>query len=138
MREIEEIIIHCSATRADMDYVDVDWVRKIHVEQRGWRDVGYHYFIKRDGVVEQGRPITQVGAHTKGHNSRSVGICYAGGLDANHDPEDNRTPEQVDSMQRLITELMEAIPTIEEVSGHNEYSSKACPCFDVKQWWNEC
>ena len=138
MREIEEIIIHCSATRADMDYVDVDWVRKIHVEQRGWRDVGYHYFIKRDGVVEQGRPITQVGAHAKGHNSRSVGICYAGGLDANHDPEDHRTPEQIDSMQRLITELMEAIPTIEEVSGHNEYSSKACPCFDVKQWWNEC
>jgi N-acetylmuramoyl-L-alanine amidase len=138
MREIEEIIIHCSATRADMDYVDVDWVRKIHVEQRGWRDVGYHYFIKRDGVVEQGRPITQVGAHTKGHNSRSVGICYAGGLDSNHDPEDNRTPEQIESLQRLITELMEAIPSIEEVSGHNEYSTKACPCFDVKKWWNEC
>lgn len=100
--------------------------------------MGYHFFIKRDGTIEIGRPITEVGAHTKGLNKTSVGICYAGGLDKNHDPEDNRTPEQIDSMIRLINALLEDFPDIHDIAGHNEFAAKACPCFDVKEWWNEC
>lgn len=137
MRHIERIVIHCSATRPDQD-VDVRWARRIHVNERGWKDVGYHFFIKRDGTIEIGRPITEVGAHTKGKNATSIGICYAGGLDMNHDPEDNRTQAQIDSMVRLINTLLEEFPDIHDIAGHNEFAAKACPCFDVKKWWNEC
>ena len=55
-RELKRIIIHCTATPPDMD-VDADWIRKLHVGERGWDDIGYHRIIKRGGTLEMGRPI---------------------------------------------------------------------------------
>lgn len=145
MRKIDSIIVHCSATKAGMDFnvTDIDrWHRA-----RGLNGVGYHYVIRLDGSVETGRDITAVGAHCPGWNERSVGICYIGGLDANGRPADTRTEEQKETMKRLIEELKRQYPIV-TVIGHRDTSPdlngdgriepnefiKSCPCFDVKKW----
>ena len=136
MRNINQIIVHCAATTPEMD-VDVDWIRKIHVDQNGWSDIGYHYFIKRDGTIEAGRLIERSGAHARGHNANSIGVCYAGGIDKTGKPEDNRTEEQKQSLLDLISELCAEYP-IESILGHCDLPnvSKACPSFDAKSEYN--
>ena len=79
MREINDIIIHCTATRRGRNHT-VDQVRQWHLA-RGFDDIGYHYLIYTDGTLHLGRPVEQVGAHAYGHNQHSIGICYVGGLD---------------------------------------------------------
>lgn len=130
MRQLKEIIIHCSATEEGKDFTAED-IRKWHKE-RGFIDIGYHYVIRLDGSVEVGRPLDQIGAHVKGRNANSIGICYIGGLDYEFNPKDTRTKEQRQSMIELIDQLKKTWPEIIQVSGHNEYSSKSCPCFNVK------
>jgi len=128
MRQIREIIVHCSATVEDRDYTvaDIDrWHR-----QRGFNQIGYHYVIYRDGSIHAGRPREKIGAHCLGHNSHSIGICYIGGLSKDGKPKDTRTPEQIDSMHALIEQLQEDYPQA-TIHGHNEFANKACPCFDV-------
>ena len=80
MRKIDRIVVHCSATTPTMD-IGVGTIRGWHVLERGWSDVGYHFVITRDGEVQTGRPIERSGAHAKGFNKHSVGICYVGGLE---------------------------------------------------------
>lgn len=136
MRNINQIIVHCAATTSEMD-IDVSWIRKIHVDQNGWSDVGYHYFIKRDGTVEDGRPIHRSGAHARGHNANSIGVCYAGGIDKSGKPEDNRTPQQKLALLKLITNLSIKYP-ITSILGHCDLPgvAKACPSFDAKTEYN--
>ena len=74
------IVVHCSATRADCALTTED-LETIH-RRRGFRGIGYHYYIRRDGTVVNTRALELVGAHAKGHNAHSIGICYEGGLDA--------------------------------------------------------
>lgn len=130
MRKIDEIIIHCSATEAGKDFKAKD-IKQWHVKGNGWRDIGYHYVIDIDGTVEFGRPIEQVGAHTKGHNANSIGICYVGGL-LNGKAHDTRTEAQKQSLKTLIERLKEKYPIV-KISGHRDYANKACPCFDVSK-----
>ena len=85
-RRIDLIVIHCSATRATQRYT-VDDCRRDH-RARGFADIGYHYYITRDGVVHAGRALYTVGAHATGYNSHSIGICYEGGLDIRGRPAD--------------------------------------------------
>ena len=96
MREINKIVIHCSATPPDM-YVDKAMIDRWHKE-RGWSGCGYHYVIKRDGQIELGRPIEKIGAHVKGHNKTSIGICYCGGVDGEMKEQDNRSDSQKASL----------------------------------------
>ena len=127
MRNINDIIIHCSATREGVDYhaSDIDmWHR-----QRGWNGIGYHFVIDLDGTIETGRDITKVGAHCQGHNAGSIGICYIGGLDSDGRPKDTRTPEQYTAMHELVARLVDEYGC--GVHGHCDYAAKACPCFDV-------
>lgn len=127
----EKIIIHCSATKPTMDIgaSDIDrWHR-----ERGWLKIGYHYVIKRDGQLEEGRDIEDVGAHAKGHNASSVGICMVGGVDENMKPEDNFTDEQWITLETTVDMLEEKYSGV-EVIGHNDVSSKACPSFNVGDW----
>ena len=133
MRTINEIIIHCSGTPAGQP-VSVESMRRYHVHQRGWRDIGYHFIIYLDGSVRHGRPVAQAGAHCRGHNSHSMGICYVGGLDSSGRPCDTRTPAQKAAMARLVRELKAQYPAA-TVHGHCEFAAKACPCFDVQRWW---
>ena len=131
MRALESrrVILHCSATTPEMD-IGVDWIRELHVHGNGWSDVGYHYVIKQDGTVEQGRPLHRAGAHTKGYNN-SVGICYVGGVDNNHQPKDTMTWEQELSFFQLWHSLVTLFGPL-TLHGHNEFANKACPSFDVR------
>lgn len=132
MRKVSKVIIHCSATRPTQD-IDVETVRGWHVDGNGWKDVGYHFFIKRDGKIQIGRPITQTGAHTKGENTGSIGICYAGGVaEDGKTPEDNRTELQKASLRVLCKALSEVFKGV-TFHGHNEFSAKACPSFKVSK-----
>ena len=133
MRKRNKIIIHCSATKPDHD-CNAEEVRGWH-KRKGWSDIGYHYFIKLDGTIENGRPIEKVGAHCYGHNRNSIGVCYAGGIDFDGTPKDTRTEEQRKAL-KLTIEVLQDILKKEgmkaTVHGHNEFASKACPSFNVK------
>lgn len=132
MRPINEIIIHCTGTVPSTS-TTVEAVRNYHVKHNGWKDIGYHYLIYLDGSIHQGRPIDQAGAHCTNHNQNTIGICYVGGLDAKKNPKDTRTEAQVLALRKLVNALKTTFPTIKKVSGHNQYSSKPCPCFDVRK-----
>lgn len=136
MRKIDEIIIHCTATEEGRDFT-VEDVRRWHVQGNGWKDIGYHYVIYRDGSIHPGRPLDQVGAHTSGHNATSIGVCYVGGVAADRKtPKDTRTPEQKATLIDLVRSL-KLVFGVSKVSGHNEYAKKACPSFDVQKWRKE-
>ena len=129
MRKIDEIIIHCSATPEGRDHSVADvtaWHRA-----RGFRTIGYHYLVHIDGRVERGRPESEIGAHCLGHNARSIGVCYVGGLASDcKTPKDTRTPEQ----RRMLRELVKGLQRKyrgAKVYGHRDFAAKACPCLDV-------
>ena len=132
MRSLTEIIVHCAATKPSMD-IGAEWIRKIHINEKKYRDIGYHFVIRRNGSQEDGRPIDQIGAHCEGHNTGTIGICMAGGISETGRPENNFTPEQFQSVQMLIGYLKERYPTIIKLSGHNDYANRACPCFNVHE-----
>ena len=142
MRLINEIIIHCAATRPEWmegQSVDAkrDEIRRWHVNGNGWQDIGYHYLIDRDGQVARGRALETQGAHTSGHNANSIGICLVGGHGSSmNDPfSKNYTDAQDQALRVLINELQVRIPGIRKISGHNDYTkAKACPGFNVARW----
>ena len=128
-RKIDKIIVHCSATPEGKDY-SVDTIRKWHL-QRGFSDIGYHYIIYRDGSIHTGRDESVIGAHCKGHNSNSIGVCYIGGVATDgKTPKDTRTIEQKQSLVKLLKELKTKYPQA-SIHGHRDFSSKACPSFDA-------
>ena len=142
MRKIDELIIHCTATRAEWmsdnsTAAKVKEVTKWHLERK-FSNVGYHYLIDRDGTVAEGRPVEEAGAHAKGHNDHSIGISLFGGHGGDQDDkfEENFTPEQDRALRRLIAQLRMEYPAIKTVRGHNEVSAKMCPCFQVSKWLN--
>lgn len=144
MKTIDTIIIHCSATREGKDFRAAD-IERWHREQ-GFAMIGYNFVVDLDGTVEVGRPLSMTGAHCKGWNDRSIGICYVGGLDENGKPKDTRTLAQKKTLAEIVQNLMEVYPTIVRVIGHRDTSPdlngdgkitpnewiKACPCFDVQ------
>ena len=133
MRTITLIIIHCSAT-PEGRRLDFETCRQDHIRHRGFTDIGYHFYITRDGEIHRGRPLEKVGAHCRNHNRHSIGICYEGGLDENGVPADTRTYAQKCSLLDLLRQLKTDYPNA-RISGHRQLSSsihKACPCFDAK------
>lgn len=128
MRKIDLIIVHCTATPEGKDFraKDVDlWHR-----QRGFNKIGYHYLVDLNGTVEKGRDEAEIGAHCKGHNSDSIGVCYVGGLDKYGEPKDTRTEAQKKSLRSLLTKLKMKYPSA-VIHGHRDFAAKACPCFDA-------
>ena len=128
MRRINELIWHCSATPEGKYFTAKD-IDRWHKEQ-GWSGIGYHKVVLLDGTVQEGRPESKIGAHVSGHNSNTLGYVYIGGVDAKGKVKDTRTPEQKATMLRLTKEAIRKY-NIKKVSGHNQYSNKACPSFDV-------
>lgn len=131
MRKIEEIIVHCADTPEGRD-VRAEEIRRWHMKERGWSDIGYHYVVDIDGTVEAGRPVEIVGAHCSGHNANSIGICYIGGADANMRPKDTRTEAQKQSIIILLKYLKSKWPNA-KIYGHRDFSAKPCPCFDARK-----
>ena len=129
MRKIDLIVIHCSATRADRSLTPDDL--ETQHRRRGFNGTGYHYYIRKDGTVHLTRPIERIGAHVKGFNLNSVGICYEGGLDIRGTPADTRTLLQKASLTALLRELKRIFPKILVVGHHDLNPMKACPCFNA-------
>ncbi len=96
--------------------------------------IGYHYYITRDGQLWPGRHEDEPGAHAKGYNANSIGICYEGGLDADGRPADTRTPAQKHSMIALLRALKADYPDA-VILGHRDLPGvrKDCPCFAAKE-----
>ena len=145
MRKIDSIIVHCSATKAGQDFTAAD-IDRWHRE-RGFNGIGYHYVIRLDGRLEKGRDVSLIGAHCKGWNERSIGICYVGGLNENGQPADTRTNAQKRVLYQVIMDLQREYGIL-QVLGHRDTSPdlngdgviepyeymKACPCFDVREF----
>ena len=131
-KSTEYIVIHCAATKASMD-IGLTEIRKWHVQDNGWRDVGYHYIIRRNGEVELGRSIRDTGAHAAGYNHKSVSVCMVGGMAEDNSAENNFTAQQWTALLDLVKQLKSNYPDA-DVIGHNEISEKECPSFDVQKW----
>lgn len=127
------IVIHCSATRHDRDYT-VEQMLHDH-KALGFRTVGYHFYIRKNGLLTRHRGLLEVGAHVRGLNRCSIGICYEGGLDAEGRPADTRTPEQKAQLVDLLQKLHRLFPQA-LIVGHCELSGvkKACPCFACSEY----
>ena len=142
MREINLIVVHCSATRADRDFTEND-LEMCH-RHRGFNGAGYHFYIRKNGDIKNTRPLEKPGAHALGYNAHSIGICYEGGLDVRYRPADTRTEWQKHSLRVLIRTLLMDYPGC-RVCGHRDLSPdrngdgrispeewvKECPCFEV-------
>lgn len=136
MRKLDEIIIHCSATPEGRDdkFEDVEaW----HLA-KGWKPgSGYHFVIELDGTVRKGRPLSQPGAHVKGRNKTTIGICYIGGMTADMTAaKDTRTPAQRTALRLLLLDLGTKYG-ITKISGHNQYANKACPSFNAGEEYKD-
>ena len=137
MRTITHIIIHCSATKAGQRYT-FEQCRRDHMA-RGWKDIGYHYYITRDGVIHEGRKLYQVGAHCKGYNQASIGICYEGGLDDRGQAADTRTQSQRKALRTLLKSLHHRFPEA-LIAGHRDLSPDldGNGCVDPTEWVKQC
>lgn len=142
MREINLIVVHCSATRADRDFTENDL--EVCHRHRGFNGAGYHFYIRKNGDIKNTRPLEKPGAHALGYNAHSIGICYEGGLDVRYRPADTRTEWQKHSLRVLIRTLLMDYPGC-RVCGHRDLSPdrngdgrispeewvKECPCFEA-------
>ena len=133
MRTIKYIVIHCSDTYPDMD-VGAGEIRRWHMIDNGWSDIGYHYVINRYGGLETGRPEELMGAHVKGHNTTSIGICMVGGKAKSNNPTSNFTAAQWDTLASLVVGLTRKYPKAQIVGHYELDSGKTCPNFDVQAW----
>lgn len=137
-RKITEIIVHCTATPEGKDYTIKD-ITAWH-KQRGFSTIGYHYVVYRDGSVHNGRDVNIVGAHCPNHNSKSIGVCYIGGVENRKNPKtgkydipkDTRTNVQKASLEILLRKLRTLYPTA-KIYGHRDFANRACPSFDAKK-----
>ena len=129
MRPIKLIVIHCSATREDREFTEYDL--DICHRRRGFNGTGYHFYIRKNGDIKSTRPLERIGAHTRGFNKESIGICYEGGLDIRGTPADTRTLLQKASLTALLRELKRIFPKILVVGHHDLNPMKACPCFNA-------
>lgn len=134
------IVVHCSATPPYAD-IGATEIRRWHMEERGWSDIGYAEVIRRNGTYEEGRNLdddtpaaNEIGAHAYGYNHRSVSVCLVGGIDSKGNPENNFTPEQFETLRRSLRFYKVLFPEA-KIVGHNELNPKKdCPCFDVQQF----
>ena len=126
-RLINLIVLHCSATRCDRNY-SLEDCRRDHLT-RGFANIGYHFYITRDGMVHAGRPLHPEGAHSQGYNKYSIGICYEGGLTPSGTPADTRTEAQRRPLDALLLPLKEDYPHPRIVKHRELNPRKECPCF---------
>lgn len=136
-------VLHVSATKMSQDFTFED-CRNYHVNVKRWSDIGYHFYIEKSGEIHKGRPLNRNGAHVRGHNSGTIGICCEGGILENGAPGDTMNDLQKLAVEGLLLALKKGNPQM-KVTGHRDYSPdlngngiiepfefmKACPCYDA-------
>ena len=132
--KVTHIIVHCSATPEGRDVSAAD-IDRYH-RRRGFACIGYHRVVRLDGRIEHGRSESLVGAHCRGLNRCSIGVCYVGGTDAAGRPKDTRTPAQRKALLQLLSDLRHRYPKA-RIYGHRDFAPKACPCFDAAKEYAE-
>lgn len=157
---IRKIVVHCSATPNGKPFTAID-IDRWH-QERGFKrnpnavrhfnsdlaHIGYHFVIELDGSVKQGRQVGEIGAHVRGHNRNSVGICLIGGVGEGDERDHARfTSAQWHALHILLRQLEAKYPHA-KVYGHRDLSPdlngdgsiqpsewlKTCPNFDVWDW----
>ena len=125
---VNYLIIHCSDT-GNNNNIDASIIHKMHINF-GWEGIGYHKVILRSGKIENGRPEFWIGAHVKGKNKNSLGVCLIG--------TDEFTNEQFLSLKKVLLKWKKKYPNA-QIVGHRDATktSKTCPNFDVRKWCNE-
>lgn len=139
--EINKIIIHCSASD-DPGHDNLEAIKDLHTSPpskvfkwgkyttngRGWSDVGYHFFISKNGVLFNGRPENIIGAHARGHNRDSIGICLSG-------ERNLPTAEQGKTLEKICKDLCKRYALSKmDIIGHKDLDNKkTCPNFDVHE-----
>ncbi len=133
------IVIHCAYTPRNL-FGGSDLIDHWHKE-RGWIGVGYHYVIRRDGTVDEGRPLEYVGAHALPVNHRSIGVCMMGGkamkgaTKGGGRMDCNFAWAQWQSLAVVVRRLASMYDIKEwNIVGHNDVDPKTCPTFDVAGW----
>lgn len=134
IRFVDTIVLHCSATPFNQD-IGAEEIRRYHVDHRKWSDIGYHYVIRLDGSLEEGRPLYKQGAHVRGHNQTSIGICYIGGLDQKGRAVNTMNIMQRAAIEELVDELVLVFDQITDFCGHCDFPGvkKTCPNFAVSE-----
>ena len=119
------LVVHCSDTPAD-EPLGARGIHSMHLGF-GWDGIGYHAVIDRDGTVERGRPEYWVGAHVKGHNHESLGVCLIG--------QEQFTEAQMDALEAVLKDWKGRYPAA-QIRGHRDFPSteKTCPNFDAGAW----
>ncbi|MBP3639321.1 MAG: N-acetylmuramoyl-L-alanine amidase [Muribaculaceae bacterium] len=144
MRDIKQIVIHCSAGSQRQHAADIV---RYHTSPAargglGWSAPGYHYIVEADGTVVHTWPEDRPSNGVRGHNATSVNVCYTGGVDLSrprpYPAVDNRTPAQRAAIRRLLSELHGRYPAA-RIMGHRDFPGvhKACPCFDAITEYND-
>lgn len=132
LNAIKRVILHCSDTPDHNPSITVEWIRRVHKLEKGFDDIGYHYFIRRNGQIEIGRPLEYVGAHCAGENYDTIGVCLAG--------RKEYTPEQFESVRHLADQFREefCVTTLQWFT-HNHFNPhKLCPGFSnekLRTFW---
>lgn len=123
--KIRLLVVHCSDTDNDLNLNSID-IHQMHLNF-GWDGIGYHKIILRSGRIENGRPEFWVGAHVKGINKISLGVCLIG--------RDKFTDKQFSSLQKVLKDWRLKYPK-STIIGHkdNDDTNKTCPNFDVISW----
>lgn len=144
VEDIDEIIIHCSASQdKDIGYDEIKHLHtapkteeiqwgKYKTHGKAWSDIGYHFVIRRNGDIENGRDLDRMGAHAPKHNYNSIGICMVG-------EDNNFTEPQWTSLKYLVHDLLDTHQKIgENVKGHCDVDKRKphCPGFKVKDWFH--
>ena len=130
MRDVNLIVLHHS----DSDVAahdDIAVIKEWHTLPKdeggnGWNEIGYHYFIRKDGLLQKGRDLDKIGSHCKGKNKRSIGICLSGRKKFTH--------HQFAALKNIIYNIEAYYDKTMDIKGHNEYSKKSCPVFDVSEF----
>ena len=129
MRSITTIVLHCDGLKPN-EHNSVKKIDDYH-RSKGWKGIGYHFWVNRQGEVFTGRRLEEAGAHVVGHNKYSIGICYEGGLNSAGVAADTRTPEQVRALRELVEWMHAYFPKAVIVGHHNLNPLKDCPSFDA-------
>lgn len=134
MRDINNIVLHCTATPQNTTVASI----KNYWKSKGWKHPGYHFIIDVDGKISHLNPLSIPANGVRGHNQDSIHIAYTGGVDSDLNPLDNRTELQRAVMEGLVKALHAVFPEA-KIKGHRQFPNvrKACPSFDVPEWLNE-